>query len=230
MNQLMVTRTGTTSLFKPIIGFIALHSIYLQLKKTLPPFQLKEPGTITYTQNIDIPPDHHIKITTRTVTIPAKNYFSLKEIQDEITKSKDLSLFNITRNHDDEVTLDIPKNLKMVFSRNLLQLFNLSMNLEGEFIKGELKTQLPIPPKNPAMIYLHLNQLDRNSNMLDSQPSTLLAVLQCTKNIAYYEPAYPVFLPLNRSPRHDWLEIKLLDDANNQVAPEKMILKLLNKA
>ena len=222
MNQLTLTRTGNIPLFKPVTGLIALHSLYIELKKPSL-FNLKESGVILSNLTVDIP---NAKMST--ITIPANHYSSLEEIESVIQKT--FPTFKITRLHE-QVTLDIPKNLKMVFSRNLLQLFGLSMNLEGKFIQGQVKGTLPISTvKNPKMIYLHLNQLDRNSNMLDSQPSALLAALRWgNETEMYYEPAYPVFLPLNSNLRHDWLDIKLLDEANNPVNPEKMMLKLLIK-
>ena len=224
MNQLTLTRTGNIPLFKPVTGLIALHSLYIELKKpSLFNLNLKESGVILSNLIVDIP-----NAKTSTITIPANHYLSLGEIESEIQRA--FPTFKITRLNE-QVTLDIPKNLKMVFSRNLLQLFGLSMNLEGKFIQGQVKGTLPISTvKKPKMIYLHLNQLDRNSNMLDSQPSALLAALRWgNETEMYYEPGYPVFLPLNSNPRHDWLDIKLLDETNNEFIPEKIMLRLLNK-
>lgn len=73
-------------------------------------------------------------------------------------KNGDSSTFKISYLHK-EVTIDGSKTLKVTCSRNVLELLNLSMNLEGQFAQGQIEGKLPtavIVPNNPKMIYLHL--------------------------------------------------------------------------
>ena len=91
-------------------------------------------------------------------------------------------------------------------------------------LPGSYKTSLYLLPRS---LSLHCKQINKIKNNLDGQPSTLLAFMHVSNYKAIFSLIHLVVLELNTDQHH--LDIKILDENNNEVIPKTFYLQLLNK-
>ena len=91
---------------------------------------------------------------------------------------------------------------------------------------GSYKTSLDTSPP-PKALSLHCKEINKVKNMLDSQPSSLLASIHVSSYKANFFLMHLVFLELGAHMSH--LDFKKLDENNNEVIPRTFYLQLLNK-
>ena len=91
---------------------------------------------------------------------------------------------------------------------------------------GSYKTSLDTSPP-PKALSLHCKEINKVKNMLDSQPSSLLASIHVSSYKANFFLMHLVFLELGAHMSH--LDFKKLNENNNEVIPRTFYLQLLNK-
>ena len=74
---------------------------------------------------------------------------------------------------------------------------------------------------------LHCKQINKVKHELNGQPSSLLARMHVSIYKATFSPIHLVFLELDIDQPH--LDLKMLDENNNEVIPRTFYLQLLNK-
>ena len=90
---------------------------------------------------------------------------------------------------------------------------------------GSCKTSLDILPP-PKSLSLHCKQINKVKNELDGQTSSLLACMQVSNYKSTFYPKSLVFLESDTHRPH--LDLKILDENNNEVIPRAFYLQLLN--
>ena len=91
---------------------------------------------------------------------------------------------------------------------------------------GSYKTSLDTSPP-PKSLSLHCKQINKVKNVLDGQPSNLLASMQVSDYEATFSQMHLVLLELGTLWHH--LDFKILNENNNEVIPRTFYLQILNK-
>ena len=90
---------------------------------------------------------------------------------------------------------------------------------------GSYKTFLDTSP--PTKLSLHCKQINKVKNVLDGQPSGLLASMHVSNYKTTFSPKYLFFLELDTHRPH--LDFQILDENNGEVILRTFYLQLLNK-
>ena len=90
---------------------------------------------------------------------------------------------------------------------------------------GSYKTSLDTSPP-PKSLSLHCKQINKVKNELDGQTSSLLASMHVSNYKSTFYPKSLVFLESDTHRPH--LDLKILDENNNEVIPRAFYLQLLN--
>ena len=91
---------------------------------------------------------------------------------------------------------------------------------------GSYKTSLNISPP-PKILSLHCRQIHEVKNELDGQPLNFVTSMHVFNYYSTFSPAHLVFLELEDIHQH--LDLKILDENNNQTNPRTFCLQLLSK-
>ena len=89
---------------------------------------------------------------------------------------------------------------------------------------GSYETSLDTSPP-PILFSLHCIRIDTVQNELDGQPSSLMVHMHVSNYKATFSPMNFVFLELDTHWPH--LDLKILDENNNEVIPRTLYLQLL---
>ena len=98
--------------------------------------------------------------------------------------------------------------------------------IKSSLSPGSYKTSFDTFPP-PKSLSLHCKQINKAKNVLDGQPSILLASMHVSNYKATFSPMHLVFLELDTHRHH--LDFKILNENNNEVIPRTFYLQLLNK-
>ena len=100
------------------------------------------------------------------------------------------------------------------------------MLIRSKLFPGSYKTSVDTSPP-PISLSLHCKQINKVKHELNGQPSSLLAGMHVSIYKATFSPIHLVFLELDIDQPH--LDLKMLDENNNEVIPRTFYLQLLNK-
>ena len=132
-----------------------------------------------------------------------------------------------------DLKLIVPKHFTFMASNTIFIALGIPNNylektmlIRSTLPTGSYKTSLDtlLPPK---LLSLHCNQINKNKNELDDQPSSLLARMHVSNYKATFSPMHLVFLVLDTHRPH--LDFKILDENNNEVILRTFYLQLLHK-
>ena len=90
---------------------------------------------------------------------------------------------------------------------------------------GSYKTSLDTSPPRISLS-LHCQQINKVKNKLEGQPSSLLARMHVSNYKANFSRIYLAFLDLDIDQPH--LDLKILNENNNEVIPGTFYFQLLN--
>ena len=132
-----------------------------------------------------------------------------------------------------DLKLVLPENYSFIASINIF----IALGIQDKYLEkttlirstlplGSYKTSLDTSPP-PRSLSLHCKQINKVKNELDGQPSSLLASMHVSNYKATFSSIHLVFLELDI--HQPDLDIKTLDENNNEVIPRTFYLQLLSK-
>ena len=100
------------------------------------------------------------------------------------------------------------------------------MLIRSRLFPGSYKTSVDASPP-PILFSLHCKQINKVKHELNGQPSSLLTRMHVSIYKTSFSTIHLVFLELDIEQPH--LDLKILDENNNEVIPRTFYLQLLNK-
>ena len=130
-----------------------------------------------------------------------------------------------------DLKLVIPEDYTFMASNNIF----IALDILDDYLEKTALIRSTLPPGSyktsldllPRSLSLHCKQINKIKNKLDGQSSTLLAFMHVSNYKAIFSLIHLVVLELNTDQHH--LDIKILDENNNEVIPKTFYLQLLNK-
>ena len=125
-----------------------------------------------------------------------------------------------------DLKLVIPEHYTFIASNTIFIALGIRDNyLEKTLPPGSYKISLDTSPP-PKSLSLHCKQINKVKNELDGQTSSLLASMHVSNYKSTFYPKSLVFLESDTHRPH--LDLKILDENNNEVIPRAFYLQLLN--
>ena len=128
------------------------------------------------------------------------------------------------------------KDLKLVIPEHYIfmasNVFFIALGIPDKHLEKTTLIKSTLPPGSldtspPQLLSLHCKQINKVKNELAGQPSSLLTSMYVSNYKTTFSPVHLMFLELDTHRHH--LDLKILDENNNEVIPRTFYLQLLNK-
>ena len=230
MTMKLLTYTSLNELYNnhEIKGFVALYSIYVELK--LPKVDqliLNDEGVIVYQQKTD--KELNYSESSKKIIIPQGTY-SVDELETLIKQH--IPQFTLSLNKERTLEMFIGINTHMTFTKNMLKLIGINEILEGQWLSlgphfGRKKILNSVQTINT--IYLYCKQLCKSTHLIDGKYTNCLYItpLLVKQTIIFHSPAKLIYLPVEYPTRY--LDFKILDQNGKNIPIKNITIQVLNK-